>query len=90
VGVDPNNKETGYYQDYDHFSVYNRPDDETAQLVRDYAGQFQQAARACELAEHSGVTGPSTPFISATKKSGPAVAGLPRDPAPSLALSGLE
>lgn len=71
VGVDPNNKQTGYYQDYDHFSVYNLPDDETAKLVRDYAGQFQQGARACELAVQSGVTGPSTPFISATKKNAP-------------------
>jgi len=78
VGVDPNNKDTGYYQDYDHFSVYNVPDDETAKLVRDYAGQFQQGARACELAVQSGVTGPSTPFVSASKKA-PAVALLPSD-----------
>ena len=74
VGVDPRNEDTGYYQDYDHFSVYNLPGDPTAKLVREYAAQFQQGARACELAVQSGVTGPSTPFISATKKSAPPVA----------------
>jgi endo-1,4-beta-mannosidase len=71
AGVDPTNKQTGYYQDYDHFSVYNVPEDETAKLVRDYAAQFQQGARACELAVQSGVSGPSSPFISATKKNTP-------------------
>jgi len=71
VGVDPSNKGTGYYQDYDHFSVYNLPDDESAQLLRDYAGQFTQTARACELALKRGVTGPSGPFVSTSKKGAP-------------------
>jgi mannan endo-1,4-beta-mannosidase len=78
VGVDPGNKDTGYYQDYDHFSVYNLPDDESAKLIRDYAGQFPELARACELAVKAGVTGPKSPFVSAAKR-GPAVALRSRD-----------
>jgi mannan endo-1,4-beta-mannosidase len=78
VGIDPGNKETGLYQDYDHFSVYNRPDDESAQLIRGYAGQFPAVARACELAVQSGVTGPSSPFVSASKR-GPALAYRSRE-----------
>jgi mannan endo-1,4-beta-mannosidase len=64
AGIDPDNKDTGYYQDYDHFSVYNRPDDETAKLLAEVAGQFPVKARACELALEKGVTGPASPFIS--------------------------
>jgi mannan endo-1,4-beta-mannosidase len=66
VGVDPSNQNTGYYQDYDHFSVYNLPDDESAKLIRDFAAQ-SEAARACELASARGVTGPATPFVSVSK-----------------------
>ena len=66
VGVDPSNPNTGYYQDYDHFSVYNMPDDESAKLIRDVAAQ-SEGARACELATAQGVTGPATPFVSVSK-----------------------
>jgi mannan endo-1,4-beta-mannosidase len=65
AGVDPENKDTGYYPDYDHFSVYNRPGDESAKLLTEYAGQYPEAARACELANAHGVTGPASPFVSA-------------------------
>jgi mannan endo-1,4-beta-mannosidase len=63
VGIDPDNQNTGYYQDYDHFSVYNLPDDESAKIVSQFAGDFSQKARACELAR--GLTGPVSPFVSA-------------------------
>jgi mannan endo-1,4-beta-mannosidase len=87
VGIDPGNKDTGYYQDYDHFAVYNLPGDASAKLLRDYAGQFSGAARACELALQAGVTGPSSPFVSTSKQGAP-----PAAPArePPLALSWLE
>jgi mannan endo-1,4-beta-mannosidase len=65
VGIDPSNTNTGRYQDYDHFSVYNTPEDESAKLLVDYAAQFVSGARACELANARGVSGPSSPFVSA-------------------------
>jgi mannan endo-1,4-beta-mannosidase len=74
VGVDPSNASTGYYPDYDHFSVYNRPDDESAKLLRDYAALFLNGARACELANQHGVTAQPTPFVT--------VAPAPRSPTP--------
>jgi mannan endo-1,4-beta-mannosidase len=64
VGVDPDNKDTGRYQDYDHFSVYNQPDDETAKLLTGFANQFTAGARACELAAANGVSGPASAFVS--------------------------
>lgn len=78
VGVDPGNQATGYYQDYDHYSVYNLPDDESAKLIRSYAGQYPEQARACELAVRAGLKGPSTPFVVASR-------GAPAKPAPSSA-----
>jgi len=74
VGIDPDNKDTGYYQDYDHFSVYNLPDDESAKIMSQFAGDFSQKARACELAQ--GLTGPVSPFVSAAPPPKP-VASLP-------------
>lgn len=64
VGIDPGNKDTGRYQDYDHFSVYNLPDDESATLLRQSASEFSSTARACELATAAGVTGPASPFVT--------------------------
>ncbi|MEY2929655.1 MAG: hypothetical protein RL033_404 [Pseudomonadota bacterium] len=78
VGVDPGNKDTGYYQDYDHYSVYNQPDDASAQLIRGYAGQFPVQARACELATKAALKGPDTPFVTASRRAA-AVAALPND-----------
>jgi mannan endo-1,4-beta-mannosidase len=63
AGIDPSNTDTGQYPDYDHFSVYNNPDDESAQLLAAYAAQFP-AARACELATQAGVGGDASPFVS--------------------------
>lgn len=71
VGVDPENENTGYYQDYDHYSVYNLPDDESARLIRSYAGQFPEQARACELAVRAGLRGPNTPFVVASRGAAP-------------------
>jgi mannan endo-1,4-beta-mannosidase len=68
VGIDPSNASTGYYQDYDHFSVYNVVDDESAKLLRDFAGQFHSGARACELATKSGMVAPDSPFVSALRR----------------------
>jgi mannan endo-1,4-beta-mannosidase len=81
VGVDPNNKNTGHYQDYDHFSVYNLPDDESAKLLTEFAGQFSSGARACELAAANGVSGQPSPFVSAARPA--AGVALGRRPAPS-------
>lgn len=78
AGVDPANQATGYYPDYDHYSVYNLPDDESAKLIRGYAGQFPGQARACELAVQAGLKGPSTPFVVASRGAAP-------KPAPSAA-----
>ena len=64
VGIDPSNANTGQYQDYDHFSVYNTPGDESAKLLVDYAERFVNKARACELATARGVMGPSSPFVT--------------------------
>jgi mannan endo-1,4-beta-mannosidase len=64
VGIDPSNPNTGRYQDYDHFSVYNVPDDESAKLLVDYAAQFDNGARACVLATQHGVSGTPSPFVS--------------------------
>jgi mannan endo-1,4-beta-mannosidase len=72
AGVDPSNASTGYYPDYDHLSVYNRPDDESAKLLSDYAARYLTGARACELANQNGVTGQPVPFVT--------VAPAPRRP----------
>ncbi len=71
VGIDPSNTNTGLYPDYDHFSVYNLPDDESAKLLASYAAQFGSSARACELAVANGVSAASSPFVT--------VAPAPRD-----------
>ncbi len=65
VGIDPNNKDTGHYQDYDHLSVYNLPDDESAKLLTGVASDFVTSARACELATANGVNGTPSPFVTA-------------------------
>jgi mannan endo-1,4-beta-mannosidase len=77
VGIDPANKETGLYQDYDHFSVYNLPDDESAKLLTEYAKAFSTNARACELATAAGVSGTASPFVSVSAGAG-AIAWLDR------------
>jgi hypothetical protein len=64
AGIDPSNTDTGQYPDYDHFSVYNNPDDESATLLAAYAAQFPVAARACELASQAGVSAAASPFVS--------------------------
>ena len=64
VGVDPSNTNTGRYQDYDHFSVYNVPEDESAKLLVDYAARFDNGARACVLAAELGVSGKPSPFVT--------------------------
>jgi mannan endo-1,4-beta-mannosidase len=64
VGIDPSNTNTGRYQDYDHFSVYNVPEDESAKLLVDYAAQFDSGARACVLARQHGVSGEPSPFVT--------------------------
>lgn len=63
VGIDPSDKATGYYKDYDHFSVYNRPSDESAKLLMQFANDFP-SARACEIAEANGVSGRPGPFVT--------------------------
>lgn len=85
AGIDPSNANTGHYQDYDHFSVYNLPDDESARLLVDYAARFESGARACELATQHGVSGTPSPFVSVA----PAPAGVAMTEASRpLALSG--
>ena len=64
VGLDPSNQTTGQYQDYDHFSVYNRPVEESAKLLTDVAGRFAGGARACQLANASGLAVAPSPFVS--------------------------
>jgi mannan endo-1,4-beta-mannosidase len=64
VGIDPSNTNTGRYPDYDHFSVYNVPDDESAKLLGDYAARFDSGARACVLATQHGVSGEPSPFVT--------------------------
>ncbi|HTV18723.1 MAG TPA: cellulase family glycosylhydrolase [Polyangiaceae bacterium] len=86
VGIDPSNANTGQYQDYDHFSVYNMPDDDSAKLLVDYAAQFPTGARACELATAHGVSGPSSPFVS-TMPPPPGVASSPAPLPVPLALN---
>jgi mannan endo-1,4-beta-mannosidase len=76
AGIDPTNEDTGQYPDYDHFSVYNLPDDESARLLAGYAAQFPVAARACELATQAGVSGAPSPFVSAVPPP-PAAAAAP-------------
>lgn len=66
VGIDPNNKDTGYYQDYDHFSVYNLPDDESAKLLTQFASEFP-SARACELALANGTSAKPSPFVTTAR-----------------------
>jgi mannan endo-1,4-beta-mannosidase len=63
VGIDPSNPNTGHYPDYDHFSVYNLPDDESAKLLGDYAARYLTSARACELASPQTGTDPPSPFV---------------------------
>jgi hypothetical protein len=82
VGIDPSNTNTGRYQDYDHFSVYNTPEDESAKLLVDYAAQFVSGARACELANAQGVSGPSSPFVSAAPPPQRVASGAALLPAP--------
>ncbi len=65
VGIDPASRE-GYYEDYDHFSIYNREADEIAQLLSSFAGDFPTKARACELAAEAGVGGTPNAFVSVT------------------------
>jgi mannan endo-1,4-beta-mannosidase len=66
VGKDPHS-DIGVYKDYDHFSVYNQDDDQTAKLLTRYAEQYAgTSARACELATKSGVSGKPSPFVSAS------------------------
>jgi mannan endo-1,4-beta-mannosidase len=66
VGKDPHS-DIGMYKDYDHFSVYNQDNDETAKLLIKYAQDFSGAsARACELATKNGVSGKPSPFVSAS------------------------
>ena len=62
VGIDPSNENTGQYQDYDHFSVYNLPDEESAKLLTGVAARFAGGARACQLAK--GVAVSPSPFVS--------------------------
>jgi mannan endo-1,4-beta-mannosidase len=82
VGIDPSNTNTGHYQDYDHFSVYNTPDDESAKLLADYAGRFMNGARACELALAHGLSGPASPFVSAAPPPRRVAGGAALLPAP--------
>jgi mannan endo-1,4-beta-mannosidase len=63
VGKDPHS-DIGVYKDYDHFSVYNTSNDESAKLLTKYANDFVNA-RACELANAQGVSGKPSPFVSA-------------------------
>jgi mannan endo-1,4-beta-mannosidase len=70
VGIDPSNPNTGYYQDYDHFSVYNLADDASAQLLRGFSERFTEHARACELATKAGLSVPASPFVSALRRTG--------------------
>jgi mannan endo-1,4-beta-mannosidase len=77
AGIDPSNEDTGQYPDYDHFSVYNLPDDESARLLAGYAAQFPVAARACELASQAGVSGAPSPFVSTAAPPRPAAATAP-------------
>jgi mannan endo-1,4-beta-mannosidase len=75
VGVDPSNARTGYYQDYDHFSVYNVEGEATANILADYAGQFCNSARACELPNARGTSGAASPFVSSAPPAGGVAAG---------------
>jgi mannan endo-1,4-beta-mannosidase len=83
VGIDPST-DTGRYPDYDHFSVYNLPDDESAQLLSGYAGRFLTGARACELADQKGVTVQPSPFVTVA----PAPARVTERAAPGPAATG--
>lgn len=48
VGTDQNNSETGYAKDFDGMSVYNRPEDSLAPLLRGVADSWRENAIACE------------------------------------------
>ena len=85
AGADPRSASTGLYPDYDHFSVYNTDDDESASLLRDYALRFADGARACELATTRGVSAPVSPFVTVARP--PPVAGRPPGQ-PAAAASG--
>lgn len=89
VGIDPSNTNTGHYPDYDHFSVYNLPDDESAKLLAGYAAQFGSGARACELAAEKGVSGTASPFVTvASAPRGVAAQPAPARPVPELLAQG--
>lgn len=77
VGLDPHNKDTGYYQDYDHFSVYNLSHDESAKLLSQFAADFP-GARACELAAANGVSTSPGPFVTTAAPPAGIALGLPR------------
>jgi mannan endo-1,4-beta-mannosidase len=64
VGVEPGS-ELGVYKDYDRFSVYNRPGDESAPLLIESARRFQATgARACALATKAGASAKPSPFVT--------------------------
>ncbi|MET0411306.1 MAG: cellulase family glycosylhydrolase [Polyangiaceae bacterium] len=81
VGKEPGS-ELGVYKDYDHFSVYNQPGDESAKLLIESARRFQATgARACELATKAGASAKSSPFVSTWA---PPKALAMREPEPAL------
>lgn len=82
VGIDPSNTNTGRYPDYDHFSVYNTADDESAKLLVGYADRFNNGARACELANAQGVSGPPSPFVTTAPPVRRVARGAAAPPAP--------
>lgn len=63
VGKEPGS-ELGVYKDYDHYSVYNQPGDESAPLLVESARRFQASARACELATRAGASAPRSRFVT--------------------------
>jgi mannan endo-1,4-beta-mannosidase len=85
VGADPNNKDWGQYPDYDHFSIYNLPDDESAKIVAQFAVDFP-GARACELAVANGVSSAPSPFVTTAKPPGGVAMRLPSAAPASSAL----
>lgn len=81
VGKEPGS-ELGVYKDYDHFSVYNQPGDESAPLLIESARRFQgTGARACELAVEAGASAKSSPFVTTWA---PAKALSQRESTPAL------
>lgn len=80
AGIDPSNQNFGLYPDYDHFSVYNVPGDDSSKLLADYAGQFLSEARACELANARGVGGAPSPFVTVAPPPQPVALNAARSP----------